>query len=73
MKKGIQKSWTVWINFIILALTMLDKEYLGLLGLGEQAVALFMATMLKVTAILNLILRIFFTRTALVFKPVDES
>lgn len=72
MKKSIFKSYTVWINVIILVIALLDNEYLKLLGMSDKGIAIFVATMAKLTALGNIILRIFFSKTELTYKSDSQ-
>lgn len=72
MKKSIFKSWTVWINLIILVIALLDNEYLKLLGMSDKDIAIFIATMAKLTALGNIFLRIFVSKTELTYKSDIE-
>ena len=72
MKKSVFKSWTVWINVVILVIALFDKEYLRLWGMSDNSIALFVASMTKLTALGNIILRIFFSKTELTIGEKEK-
>lgn len=67
MKKPHQ-SITLWVNFLILLLSMFDAEFFKLMGLSEHQAMVVLAIIVKAVAALNLILRVFFTHGAISFK-----
>ena len=64
--KPFYKSVTLWVNFIILFIALIDAEYLKQLGVPETAVTIAVASLTKVTAVLNIGLRLFVTK-----QPID--
>lgn len=59
--KKYYHSRTIWINFIILCLSLFDSEFFSVLGMTEQAIAITTSVIIKVVAILNIGLRLFTT------------
>jgi len=68
MTKKPYKSITLWVNFLILALSMFDAQFFHLFNLTPGQVAIVMAIVVKVVAVLNLVLRVFFTDSAITLK-----
>lgn len=70
--KKIQNSKVVWINAIILIIALFDKEFLSLFGFSDTTVLIVVSTLTKLTAALNIILRIFFTTEPL-SNPLNKE
>ena len=66
--KIFYKSWTVWINFAILFFALFDREYLSLFKLTDAQIMIILASMTKATAFLNIIMRLFISKTGLTLK-----
>lgn len=62
MKKAYH-SKVVWINFIILVLSLFDSEFFSALGLQEQTIVLISSILVKVVAIGNIALRFLTTQS----------
>ena len=73
MKKHAVKSMTLWINFAILVLSMFDREFFDAMGFSEQLTNIVLAWFVKLAAILNIALRIFFTSSPITFKNDNSS
>ena len=58
-QKNVFKSWTLWINFLILMIALFDKEFFSIMGVSEQGTNVILALSVKFIAILNLLLRFF--------------
>ncbi len=56
------KSKTLWLNFIVLCLSLFDSEFFQMLGINENTTNIINASVIKITAILNIALRVFFTQ-----------
>lgn len=74
-RKHPAKSVTLWINFLILALSMFDQAFFETFGFSEHDTNRVLMVCVKITALLNLVLRVFFTNSALNFKsgPDDSN
>lgn len=72
MKKSVFKSWTVWINLAILIIALIDNDYLKLIGMSDKSITIFIATMAKITALGNIFLRIFVSKTELTISPQEK-
>ena len=70
--KKIQNSKVVWINAIILIIALFDKEFFSLFEFSDTTVLKIVITLTKLTAALNIILRIFFTTEPL-SNPLNKE
>ena len=70
--KKIQNSKVVWINAIILIIALFDKEFFSLYEFSDTTVLKIVITLTKLTAALNIILRIFFTTKPL-SNPLNKE
>lgn len=61
MTKPFYKSITLWINFAILVLSLFDSEFFSAIGIKEHTALIINATIIKLVAVLNIALRVFFT------------
>lgn len=71
MTKQPHKSLTLWVNFVILLLSLFDHDFFKLMGLSEHSSLVLMGVIVKLTAALNLVLRVFFTNGSITFKKEE--
>ena len=57
--KQLHHSLTIWINFIILVLSIFDTHFFDSLGLSEHTTLIITSILVKVVAIANIALRLF--------------
>lgn len=57
--KPLHHSKTIWINFIILVLSIFDTQFFNSLGLSEHTTIVITSILVKVIAIGNIALRLF--------------
>jgi hypothetical protein len=62
-KKPIYKSATVWVNFIVLFIAIFDHDFFSVFGFDDDTIAKFMMLGMKLTALANIYMRIFLTKT----------
>lgn len=72
-QKKYYNSSTLWVNFIILILSLFDKEFFEILGVNENTSNIILAVTIKIVAVLNIALRIFFTNTQIKFNDNESN
>ena len=68
MTKVFYKSWTLWVNFLILVLSLFDAPFFALFELSDKATAIVLGIILKISAIGNIALRVFMSETKISTK-----
>ena len=68
MTKVFYKSWTLWVNFFILVLSLFDSAFFSLFSLSESTIAIILGLLVKITAIGNIALRVFMSDTKISSK-----
>ena len=68
MTKVFYKSWTLWVNFLILVLSLFDAPFFELFELSDKAIAIVLGIILKISAIGNIALRVFMSEKKLSSK-----
>lgn len=63
--KPVYQSATVWINFVILLVAIFDHDFFSIFGLNDATIAKLMILGVKLTALGNIILRVFITKTGI--------
>lgn len=72
-QKKYYQSYTLWINFIILVISLFDKEFFDTLGVSEHISNAILALSIKIIAIMNIALRLFFTNSEIKFKNETDN
>jgi hypothetical protein len=70
--KVYYKSLTIWVNFIILALSLFDAQFFMLFDLSEHTTAIILGVIVKIIAVGNIALRLFLSDTKLVSSKDKE-
>ncbi len=65
--KKVLNSKVVWLNVAVLILSLFDKEFFSVFGISESITIQIMAITTKIVAILNIVLRVYFTS-----EPIDN-
>lgn len=73
MTKVFYKSWTIWVNFLILVLSLFDAPFFALFNLSEHAIAILLGIIVKVIAVGNIALRLFVSETKLTRLPSPQK
>ena len=61
--KKIKQSKVVWLNMAIFIIALFDVAFFKTLGISDDKTAIIVSLLTKVTAIANIILRVYFTDT----------
>lgn len=59
MKKKYYHSKTIWINFLILVLSLFDAQFFEAIGLNDHQITILTSVIIKVVAVGNIALRLF--------------
>ena len=72
MTKVFYKSWTLWVNFLILVLSLFDAPFFALFEMSEKAIGIALGIILKVVAVGNIALRLFMSDSKITGKQHIE-
>jgi uncharacterized membrane protein len=61
--KKVRQSKVVWLNMAIFIIALFDVAFFKTLGISDDKTAIIVSLLTKVTAITNIILRVYFTYT----------
>ena len=73
MTKVFYKSWTLWVNFLILVLSLFDAPFFALFDMSEKAIGIALGIILKVVAVGNIALRLFMSESKITGKQAIEQ
>ena len=66
--KPYYKSATIWLNFIILAISLFDRELFSIFGMSDENISKVMIVLMRVVALLNIIIRTWLTKSKISSK-----